>query len=56
MHSEIELSTMMVEYTALSTSMRDQINRKRFTEGVCTHMGFLDKNKVDTIEAKTIIH
>ena len=55
MQTETALSTMMAEYIALSTGMRDLIVLKRLAEEVSAHMGLAD-DKVATIKAKTVVH
>jgi Reverse transcriptase (RNA-dependent DNA polymerase) len=55
LQTETALSTMMAEYIALSTAMRDLIPFKRIAEEVCTHMG-LSEDKLATIRTKTIVH
>jgi hypothetical protein len=54
MQTEMALNTMMTEYIALSTGMRDLIILKRFSEEVCIHMG-LEEDKISTIKAKTVV-
>jgi hypothetical protein len=55
MQTETALSTMMAEYIALSTGMRDLIVLKRLAEEVSAHVGLAD-DKVATIKAKTVVH
>ena len=55
LQTETALSTMMAEYIALSTAMRDLIPFKRITEEVCSHMGLSD-DKIAVIRTKTVVH
>ena len=55
LQTETALSTMMAEYIALATAMRDLIPFKRIAEEVCTHMGLSD-DKIAIIRTKTVVH
>lgn len=55
LQTETALSTMMAEYIALSTAMRDLIPFKRIAEEVCSHMGLSD-DKIAVIRTKTVVH
>lgn len=55
LQTETALSTMMAEYIALSTAMRDLIPLKRIAEELCSHMGLSD-DKVGIIRTNTVVH
>lgn len=55
LQTETALSTMMAEYIALSTAMRDLIPFKRIAEEVCSHMGLSD-DKIAVIRTTTVVH
>ena len=55
LQTETAISTMMAEYIALSTALRDLIPIKRMIVEVSEFMGLHD-SKLATIKAKTVVH